>query len=215
MSEHTEEHAHPNYVKIWGLLVLLLIVSVVGPMFGIKVITIITAFGIALVKAYLVAKKFMHVNVEPRFVGAALIATLSLMALFFFMVAPDVMKHEGRNWVNVAAAASIREATEGHEVAAPVEKEPFEVTAVFAKVCAACHGAGGQGDGAASAALNPKPANFTEASFWETRDKESILAVIRDGGASVGKSPMMVAFGSSYNAEELEALAEHVLSLKP
>jgi len=37
-------------------------------MFGIKVVTLITAFGIALVKAYLVAKNFMHINVERRFI---------------------------------------------------------------------------------------------------------------------------------------------------
>ena len=38
-------------------------------MFGIQGVTLITAFGIAIVKAYLVAKNFMHINVEPRFVG--------------------------------------------------------------------------------------------------------------------------------------------------
>ena len=38
-------------------------VSVVGPMLGIRAVTLITAFGIALVKAYLVAKNFMHLNV--------------------------------------------------------------------------------------------------------------------------------------------------------
>ena len=44
-------------------------VSVAGPMLGVKWLTLITAFGIAIVKAYLVAKNFMHVNVEQRFVA--------------------------------------------------------------------------------------------------------------------------------------------------
>ena len=40
----TEEHTHhPNYVKIWAVLLVLLIVSVIGPMFGIRVVTLITA----------------------------------------------------------------------------------------------------------------------------------------------------------------------------
>ena len=86
----------------------LLVVSVVGPMFGIKWLTLITAFGIACVKAYLVAKNFMHINVEPRFVAYLIITVLVFMLLFFAGVAPDVMKHEGAGWVKPAwkAAAS-------------------------------------------------------------------------------------------------------------
>ena len=37
------EQSHPNYVKVWGMLVALLAVSVVGPMFEIKVLTLVTA----------------------------------------------------------------------------------------------------------------------------------------------------------------------------
>ena len=45
---------------------MLLVVSVAGPMLEIKIVTLITAFGIAVVKAYLVAKNFMHLNIEQR-----------------------------------------------------------------------------------------------------------------------------------------------------
>ena len=51
----SEAHVHPNYIKIWYWLLVLLAVSVAGPMLEIPAITIITAFGIATVKAYLVA----------------------------------------------------------------------------------------------------------------------------------------------------------------
>ena len=43
-------HEHPNYIKIWGILLALLCVSIAGPMLGIKVVTLITAFGIAIVR---------------------------------------------------------------------------------------------------------------------------------------------------------------------
>jgi len=33
----------------------------------------------------------------------------------------------------------------------------------YKTMCSSCHGATGKGDGAASAALNPKPANFQDA----------------------------------------------------
>ncbi len=101
MSEEHHTH-HPNYTKVYLALVALLAVSVIGPMFGIRVVTLITAFGIAIVKAYLVAKNFMHLNIEPRFAVYLLCTVLVFMLLFFAGSAPDVMKHEGTNWVKPA-----------------------------------------------------------------------------------------------------------------
>jgi caa(3)-type oxidase subunit IV len=97
MSEHAGHET--NYVKIWGILLVLLAVSIAGPTLEIKAVTLITAFGIALVKAYLVAKNFMHLNVEPRFAVYLLCTVLVFMLLLFAGTAPDVMKHEGTNWV--------------------------------------------------------------------------------------------------------------------
>ena len=94
-----EEHTHhPNYVKIWVALSALLAVSVIGPMFGIRAVTLITAFGIACVKAYLVARNFMHINVAKRYVTYLITTCLVFMLLLFAAVAPDVMKPEGDNW---------------------------------------------------------------------------------------------------------------------
>ena len=67
-------------------------------MFGHKIVTLITAFGIAIVKAYLVAKNFMHINVEKRFIPYIVLTVLVFMLLFFAGVAPDVMKKDGRQW---------------------------------------------------------------------------------------------------------------------
>ena len=99
---HTAGHGpHRNYVKIWGILLVLLVISIVGPFAGIRVVTLITAFGIALVKAYIVAKNFMHLDIEKPIVHWLLIVTLLLMVLLFAGLSPDVMKHEGRNWKKV------------------------------------------------------------------------------------------------------------------
>ncbi len=89
---------HPNYVKIWAILVVLLVISVLGPLMGIRVVTLITAFGVAVVKAYLVAKNFMHVNVQPRYIAYLLGTALAFMLLFFAGVAPDVMQDRGTGW---------------------------------------------------------------------------------------------------------------------
>ena len=95
----TEAHVHhPNYVKIWAILVVLLLVSVVGSMSHVRVVLLTAAFGVALAKAYLVAKNFMHVTVEKRWVPYLLIMCLLFIAILFAGVAPDVMKHSGLNW---------------------------------------------------------------------------------------------------------------------
>jgi caa(3)-type oxidase subunit IV len=103
MTEHAdashETHSHPNYLKVYWTLLALLCVSVVGPMFGIKAVTIITAFGVAAYKAYLVAKNFMHMNLEKPFISYLVMTVVVFMLLFFAGTAPDVMKHEGSNWV--------------------------------------------------------------------------------------------------------------------
>lgn len=96
---HGQAHGHHrNYVKIWAILVVLLIVSVVGPMTGIRVVMLVTAFGIALVKAYIVAKNFMHLDVEKPIVHWALGLALVFMVLLYAGVAPDVQKSDGQHW---------------------------------------------------------------------------------------------------------------------
>jgi len=97
------EHGHTDYITIWKYLVMLLVASVVGPMFGIKVVTLLTAFGIALVKAYLVVKYFMHLPLERRHVSYFVATALVFMFIFYAGVSGDVMNHTGRNWSNVAA----------------------------------------------------------------------------------------------------------------
>lgn len=132
-AEPHAEHHHPNYVKIWAILVALLVVSVTGPMLEIRIVTLLTAFGIAVVKAYLVAKHFMHLDIEKPIVVKLLVVCLGLMLLFFAALSPDIMKHFGANWTNVGAKnANIPELAPHHaaEHDAPAHDAP------------AAHGAG-------------------------------------------------------------------------
>jgi caa(3)-type oxidase subunit IV len=129
MAEHTEDddHGQAHYVKIWAVLLVLLIASILGPIlaphleFGFLkawMITLITAFGIAIVKAYLVAANFMHLNIEKKYISYMLATMLMFMLLFFAGTAPDVMKHKGQNWENVAAEAEIERALEAQAAGA-------------------------------------------------------------------------------------------------
>jgi caa(3)-type oxidase subunit IV len=95
---HAAHHGDGFYVRIWALLCALLVVSIVGPMFEIRFVTLVTAFGIAIVKAYLVARHFMHLSIEKKWVAYILLVMLAFMAVFFGGVAPDVMMRDGTSW---------------------------------------------------------------------------------------------------------------------
>jgi len=100
MSDHAEaHHDDSHYWKVYFILLALLVVSIIGPLLEIRAVTLITAFGVALVKAFLVAKNFMHLNVEKQYVVYLMATMLVFMLLFFAGAAPDVMKWEGDNWV--------------------------------------------------------------------------------------------------------------------
>lgn len=119
MSDEHAHHEHPNYVKIWAILVVLLAISVVGPMFEIQIVTLVTAFGIACVKAYMVAVNFMHINIAKRYVSYLVATCLVFMLLFFAGTAPDVMQASGDNWVKpgwveVDIAGQVEQLEEGH-----------------------------------------------------------------------------------------------------
>ncbi|MBT4761137.1 MAG: caa(3)-type oxidase subunit IV [Bdellovibrionaceae bacterium] len=87
-----------KYVKVWFLLLVLFAISVIGPAFEIRWLTLITAFGIAGVKAFVVAKEFMHLNVEKKIVSYMLGSMFLACVLFYFGVAGDVMNSKGQHW---------------------------------------------------------------------------------------------------------------------
>lgn len=235
MSEHNEhghdDGHHVNYFKIYVTLLVLFVISVVGPELGIRWVTLITAFGIAVVKARLVINNFMHLAWEKRLMKWMLATSVILMFLMVAGVAPDVMNHEGNNWENVAAKAEVErglayaagestDESEGEGEEEVVVAAGFSVETSYAQICSTCHGAGGAGDGAAGAALDPAPANFTDPAFWSDpirsdNVRERILTVIRDGGAAVGASALMAPWGALYTDEQLEQMTDYVMSFNP
>ena len=86
--------------------------------------------------------------------------------------------------------------------------------------CASCHGTTGAGDGAAAAALDPKPRNFTTGDYKFDTDGDGkkgtetdIFNVITKGATAFGGSPLMVARPDIAEADR-KALSKFVLSLK-
>lgn len=76
----------------------------------------------------------------------------------------------------------------------PVAVDPkVEADTIFTQRCSVCHGMSGVGDGPGAAALTPKPRNYTDAAWQASVDDAYLAKVIVEGGAAVGKSPLMVA----------------------
>lgn len=77
---------------------------------------------------------------------------------------------------------------------------------LFAQRCATCHGTSGKGDGAAAAALNPKPRDYTNKEWQASITDEQLKKVIVAGGAAVGKSGAMPPNPDLDGKPELEGL---------
>lgn len=231
--QHDPGQQHPDYKKVYIALVILLAISVAGPHVGIKWLTLVTAFGVALVKANLVVENFMHLKWERVIAKWVLGVAVVLMGLFFFGVAPDVMEHQGTRWVNNAAIAAVArgipdEEEAGAEMAgegsdqsdtastqmAAAPAPAFSPETQFKQVCSACHGMEGKGDGPGAAGLDPKPADFADPAFWADKDDATLEKAIREGGASVGKSSAMPAWGSLYNEDQAKQLVAYLHTLK-
>lgn len=74
--------------------------------------------------------------------------------------------------------------------------------------CAMCHGPKGAGDGAAAAALNPKPRNFTEGKFkYGSTDKDLFNLISKGKGA-------MPPWGSVLKENQIYDVIAYIRTLK-
>jgi len=93
--------------------------------------------------------------------------------------------------------------------------EPVDGASLYRTYCSTCHGETGRGDGPAAVSLDPRPADFADPKFWETRDDAAVRKVVKEGGAAVGKSPLMAAWGKVLNEAQVEAVIARIKSFRP
>jgi mono/diheme cytochrome c family protein len=108
-------------------------------------------------------------------------SSLTLFALAALLIGPTACKKDAKTG-DKTSAAKIDEAG---------------AQKLYKTLCTSCHGVKGAGDGAASAALKPKPRNFGDAAWQKSVTDQQIKDTISKGGAAVGKSPLMPASPSS------------------
>ena len=90
---------------------------------------------------------------------------------------------------------------------------PDEGKKLYGQFCASCHGQSGKGDGPAAAALNPKPRDHTNKEYMSTLSDEDLLKVIKNGGASIGKSPIMPPWGATLKDDQIQDVIAYVRTL--
>ncbi len=83
--------------------------------------------------------------------------------------------------------------------------------ALFAQRCATCHGEKADGQSKLAQLLNPKPANLLVSQL----DSAARNRIVRNGGAAVGRSPVMPNWGAELSETELRNVIAYVASIAP
>lgn len=92
----TTHAKHPPYVAIWVFLLALLGVSLALGYLGNVALATTLIFGIAAVKALVVAIYYMRLKWEPNYVPWIFWIGLIFMVILFFGLIPDIVHQYGR-----------------------------------------------------------------------------------------------------------------------
>lgn len=90
---------------------------------------------------------------------------------------------------------------------------PASGAALYARYCASCHGARGDGDGPNARHLPVRPAVHADAALMSTKSDDRLFDAIAVGGYPMGRSPMMPAFGQTLSRDEIWRLVRHLRTL--
>lgn len=91
--------------------------------------------------------------------------------------------------------------------------DPAKGKASYDQLCTSCHGPAGKGDGAAAAALNPKPKDLSSKAILNGLKDDFLFRVIKDGGASVQQSPLMPPWGATMKDDEIRNVIAYIRTL--
>lgn len=92
-------------------------------------------------------------------------------------------------------------------------RAPYSDAALYRRWCAGCHGPLGKGDGPNARFLPVKPAAHADSAAMSKRPDDSLYDAIAGGGAVMGKSPRMPAFGETLAPSEIRQLVSYIRAL--
>lgn len=95
-----------------------------------------------------------------------------------------------------------------------IDGDPVKGKEIYKLNCASCHGETGTGDGIAATYLPTKPRDFTDKERMDSIPDWEVFTVIKDGGPSVGLSPLMVGWAAILKGDQaIQDVAAYVRSL--
>ena len=94
--EHDDGHPHPNYVAVWTVLVVLLVLGIAVGFVRNPVLGAVLVFAVATAKAFLVAANYMHLKFEPLLVRVILLCGLACIFIVLIGLIPDIVYGFGR-----------------------------------------------------------------------------------------------------------------------
>jgi mono/diheme cytochrome c family protein len=104
--------------------------------------------------------------------------------------------------------------TWGRLAAAPAgDRDVSAGQALFARNCAACHGAGAKGDGDSASGFATRPADLTDGRLVNQLPDEFFVAVIMDGGPAMGLAPTMPPFRGNLNEAQARQIVAFLRTL--
>jgi len=109
-----------------------------------------------------------------------------------------------------APAAAPAPAAPAHE---PGSADASRGAPLYAQYCANCHGPQGAGDGPMAQSLDPKPAHHNDGATMNALSNDHLFKVVKEGGAAVGKSPMMAPWGGTLSDAQIWDVVAYVRTL--
>jgi len=89
----------------------------------------------------------------------------------------------------------------------------LEVRRAYLNYCAACHGAGGKGDGYNARYLPVKPTAHADAKYLSTRSDDTLFDGIHSGAYVLNKSQLMPPWGQTLSSTQIRALVGYLRTL--
>ena len=95
----------------------------------------------------------------------------------------------------------------------PLTGESSRGAALYANYCWTCHGKSGKGDGPIATAYQPRPRDLTDHAYVSGLTDYDLYHVISQGGAAMGRSAAMPAWGQVLTPQDMWDLVSFVRQL--
>ncbi len=124
------------------------------------------------------------------------------------------------DWARLVASYLVEERTTAAQPADPAaasESAPLrgiqDAAALYQRLCAACHGASGAGDGFNAANLPVRPTAHADSAYLSSRPDDTLFDGVYAGGYILNRSHLMPAWGETLSREQILELVRYLRQL--